>query len=591
MIPLNLSGSVGYDEDNDPNDIAQTGAALATLGRLDALDAVQSGKFDDGLDNAIRTYQSDNGLDPDGVLLPNGPTQNSLKDALRDHRPGPSLFPVEDGETSVSAWPREVAPRMRAETSSRDSLWGENRVPSRSPVASVDKHVPGDSLTISNPAARNLAGAQRVTAGPLDVLGRAIESSREGVDGERGLEQTMKNIGYRYVPDPMGRINEGDWVNDRGDRIGPDEAHAITRRPKNQARPRAHSALAIDVGDDGAHGVTVVAARASAPARRIESTFENLVYDLDTATAYVKRGEGNVRVAVPIRSSATTAHAADGVSRINAGIHEAVVAKALLNRPTSPEEIASVTRDVAQNPVNGPLRGRSRVKDMLTEAALNAATPDQRLHARGLLAVYEMEEREAKAAGRPDPRAKADSAIAAFAAALNGEVPWSVHDPEEGEDSDEDEDHDGRAEPAADDPDNPRRPRGMHNERTREAAREGRRRHDELKKRVQEREDRGWHRRGYTVNGRWIFPDATTRRGYLLELKPDTPSGRAAGAKQCAEYTRVTGNRCRVIYYQPSSNAGSRGGAGTPKLTRPWGVGSNRLGNPKLPRTPWELLQ
>jgi hypothetical protein len=422
------------------------------------------------------------------------------------------------------------------------------------------------------------------------VFGAITRLPIGGVADDR-FEQIMKASGFRYVPDPMGRIGEGDWVNERGDGIGSDEARSIARPHQNEMPQRANPGLPNSASVDGPHGVTVVAARASAPARRIESTFENLAYDLDTATAYVKRGEGDIRVAVPVRSSASKAHAAVEVSRINAGIHEAVVANALLNRPTSPEEIASVTRDLAQNPANGPLYGRSRVKDMLTEAALNAATPDQRLHARGLLAVYEMEEREAKAAGRLDPRAKADSAIAAFAAGLHGDVPWSIHDPEEAEDGDEDEDHDGRAEPAADDPDNPRRPRGMHNERTRDAAREGKRRHDELKKRVDERKDRGWHRDGYKVNGRWIFPDATTRRGYLLELKPDTPSGRAAGAKQCAEYTRVTNKRCRVIYYQPNSNSGSRGGAGVPKLSRPWGVGSNRLGNPKLPRTPWDLLE
>lgn len=584
MIPLVLSGSVGYDEDNDPNDVAWTATTLATLGHFDALDAVQSGVFDGRLDDAIRTYQSENDLDADGVLLPNGPTQNSLNDSLRDYRPGPSLLPAEDDGISGVARTRNPATQARA----IEELPAEDRAPSLRRVASANDSV-RDLPVISKQAARNLAVAQR-SAGQGDVFGGAIASLpiASAVDA---LEQIMKTRGFRYVPDPMGRVGEGDWVNERGDRIGSDEASSIARPRQNETPQRANPGLADNGSVDGQNGVMVVAARASAPARWIESTFENLAYDLDTATAYVKRGDGDIRVAVPVRNSAITAHAAIEVSRINAGIHEAVVANALLNRPTSPDEIASVTRDIAQNPTNRPSRGRSRVKDMLSEAALNAATPDQRLHARGLLAVYEMEEREAKAAGRPDPRAKADSAIAAFAAGLNGDVPWSVYDPEEAEHDDEDEDQDGLAEPAADDPDNPRRPRGMHNERTREAAREGKRRHDELKKRVDERKDRGWHRRSYTVNGQRIIPDATTRRGYLLELKPDTPSGRAAGAKQCAEYTRVTGRRCRVIYYQPNSTSGSRGGAGTPKLTRPWGVGSNRLGNPKLPRTPWDMLE
>jgi len=583
MIPLTLFGSVGYDEDNDPNDVAQTGAALATLGHFDALEAVRSGKFDNGLDAATRTYQSENDLDADGILLPSGPTQTSLNDSLRVHRPGPSLLPDEDDAPSDGAWPRDLTAQTRAS----EGLRGKELA--RSQRRAPDDNV-GDSLTISNQAARNLAEAQRITGLP-DAFGRSIESPPGGIAGER-LEQIMEARGFRYVPDPMGRINEGDWVNERGDRIGSDEARSIAPRPQSEIAQRADPSLGIDATVDGAHGVTVVAARAAAPPRRIASTFENLAYDLDTATAYVKRGEGNVRIAVPARISEATMPA-DAISRINAAIREAVVANALVNRSTGAEEIASVTKDIADNPSRGPQTGHSRVKDMLLEAALNAAAPEQRLHARGLLAVYELEEREAKAAGRSDPRAGADAATAAFAAGLSGDVSWSVYDPAEG---DEDEEDSGDFEPAADDPENPRRPRprGMHNDSTREAAREGKRRHTELKERVQ-RKGRGWHTEGYRddATGRRVYPDVTTRRGYLLEYKPDTPSGRAAGERQCAEYTRVTNKRCRVIYYQPGSNSSSRGGAGVPKLTRPWGVGSNRFGNPKSPRTlqPWDLLE
>ena len=186
-----------------------------------------------------------------------------------------------------------------------------------------------------------------------------------------------------------------------------------------------------------------------------------------------------------------------------------------------------------------------------------------------------MEEREAEAAGRADPRARADSALTAFAAGLSGDVSWSVYDPEEDE---------GDLEPAADDP----KPRGMDHPATREAAREGKRRHKELDERVQ-RKGKGWDSQRYfrdESTGRRYFLDVTTpeRNGrfFIFEYKPNTPSGRAAGEKQCAEYTRVTGMRCRVIYYQPPSNTGSRTGGGIPKLRPPWGVGSTRHGNPKL---------
>lgn len=44
-----------------------------------------------------------------------------------------------------------------------------------------------------------------------------------------------------------------------------------------------------------------------------------------------------------------------------------------------------------------------------------------------------------------------------------------------------------------------------------------------------------------------------TPRGRFLELKPNTPSGRQAGALQKARYERELGPgvRVRVIYYDP----------------------------------------
>jgi hypothetical protein len=43
--------------------------------------------------------------------------------------------------------------------------------------------------------------------------------------------------------------------------------------------------------------------------------------------------------------------------------------------------------------------------------------------------------------------------------------------------------------------------------------------------------------------------DPTIR--HQLDLKPDTPSGRAAGARAVKRYTSATNNKTRVIYYDP----------------------------------------
>jgi hypothetical protein len=37
----------------------------------------------------------------------------------------------------------------------------------------------------------------------------------------------------------------------------------------------------------------------------------------------------------------------------------------------------------------------------------------------------------------------------------------------------------------------------------------------------------------------------------FLELKPDTPTGRAAGARSVRRYQEATGRRARVVYYDP----------------------------------------
>ncbi|MFP6581298.1 MAG: hypothetical protein VCD00_01940 [Candidatus Hydrogenedentota bacterium] len=46
-------------------------------------------------------------------------------------------------------------------------------------------------------------------------------------------------------------------------------------------------------------------------------------------------------------------------------------------------------------------------------------------------------------------------------------------------------------------------------------------------------------------------PDAVTANGTILELKPNSPSGRAAGKRQKARYEAVTGQAVQILYYEP----------------------------------------
>jgi len=84
------------------------------------------------------------------------------------------------------------------------------------------------------------------------------------------------------------------------------------------------------------------------------------------------------------------------------------------------------------------------------------------------------------------------------------------------------------------------------------AAAYGRRMHKELAERVRQKGGR-WQSepllRG--ANGKTYRPDVVTPDGRILELKPNTTSGRVAGARQIRKYEEQLQRRGRVIYYDP----------------------------------------
>jgi len=95
--------------------------------------------------------------------------------------------------------------------------------------------------------------------------------------------------------------------------------------------------------------------------------------------------------------------------------------------------------------------------------------------------------------------------------------------------------------------------RGMNNPKVRDAAARGRQAHREFTERVNQKP--GWRAgRGTTIegqNGERLIPDAIDPKGRPVELKPNTPSGRAQGARQIQKYKDATGTNGRVIYYEP----------------------------------------
>jgi RHS repeat-associated protein len=83
------------------------------------------------------------------------------------------------------------------------------------------------------------------------------------------------------------------------------------------------------------------------------------------------------------------------------------------------------------------------------------------------------------------------------------------------------------------------------------AAAAGRNAHSDLANRVARKP--GWQSqpRLRGADGKTYEPDVVTPRGRILELKPNTESGRAAGRSQIRKYANQLGMRGRVIYYDP----------------------------------------
>ncbi|MDI1437654.1 hypothetical protein [Polyangium sorediatum] len=85
------------------------------------------------------------------------------------------------------------------------------------------------------------------------------------------------------------------------------------------------------------------------------------------------------------------------------------------------------------------------------------------------------------------------------------------------------------------------------------AAARGREVHKEFTKKVEAKQGEGWVPEPIvrTTDGRILKPDALTPRGNPIELKPNTPTGKAAGKHQMKKYEDATQKRGRVIYYDP----------------------------------------
>ena len=86
------------------------------------------------------------------------------------------------------------------------------------------------------------------------------------------------------------------------------------------------------------------------------------------------------------------------------------------------------------------------------------------------------------------------------------------------------------------------------------AAAYGRQAHAEFGKRRDAKPGWEYEPKLHGADGKLYKSDGMTPRGYILELKPNTPSGRSAGAAQMRNYQEQLGVRGRVICYDPPEN-------------------------------------
>jgi len=88
------------------------------------------------------------------------------------------------------------------------------------------------------------------------------------------------------------------------------------------------------------------------------------------------------------------------------------------------------------------------------------------------------------------------------------------------------------------------------------AAAIGREAHAEFARKVQSKP--GWQSQPSLTDpatGKTVQPDALTKSGRPLELKPKTPSGKAAGKTQLKKQERAAGKKGRVVYYDPNKKS------------------------------------
>jgi hypothetical protein len=556
MLNLYLRNAIGPEEANDGDDIANTGSALRELGSDSADAAAQTGVWDDELDSSIRSYQEQKRLDVDGVLLPGGPTETAINADLRE-----KLVKRESEATSgeMQESSSHSRPKRFSETWASDTL-----DPTFWPKTAKRPNERGDeNLSVSEPVSRVVAEGQRLNA--IQKIIAAASRAEPILSGTRRVAERDRfaGLGFSYRPDPMGRVGWGEWVDASGRRV-------------------PLSALQRDIAPPKVAKTTSAEASASTT---IASSLERELAELDRATLNQKRAS-KIQIALEARATDSIETL---VSSANAAIAQATVRDAL-------DGYRIQLRDVAEY-VRGP-RGaanRDRIRDLLMEAAYSkSSSPEKRHNAQAMLTVHDDAMRNGFAQRVRDPEHFADRVLVNYLAADAGDVAWRISVPGEG-DPDEQRQPGDYGPPYADDDHGPEpvgddepKLRGSRHPIIREKAKEGRQAHQEFTDRHRPREaTEGWdiNRAAKGRDGQIYRPDARKPGKVVVDVKPDTESGRRAGENAKAKYERAFGERVWIFYHKgPNAGLGSSSGGAAPPTAGP--SGSSKLSSGSIPTVP-----
>lgn len=187
-------GSVGAGQMNDPDDVRTLADNLSNIGYSDAKGAPSAGVWSFRLEDATRRFQRDWGLTVDGITLPHGETHEALK----------SIASMQLRKKDAHRGEHET--NEEESHSLRDERWrGTVNLPEND---SRPSSVPTVADAFDKPFQADYRSGINADF--------PVRRSKKRVVSFDEAAQILEARGFRYRPDPMGRLEQGDWIDDSG---------------------------------------------------------------------------------------------------------------------------------------------------------------------------------------------------------------------------------------------------------------------------------------------------------------------------------------------------------------------------------------